>query len=503
MTHVDSKKLLENIYDEEFGLRLTSSSKLRPVHVANGMARELIGRTYNTMPLNKTLRRFVRNQKLGVDQERNPGAAILADYPNAFGSLKGSTPDVQRLDLLRSLAFDVLGADGVVFDQHDMSSFTLANERFVTNDPSDERAGLFLARLLTTESKGGMDAADHLRELLSSEDDAWTTLALPLLEFTKVSREGRSEEVTKRAEKADHLFEVSQGRMVSPTLSTLRDACDRLARFERRVGSKLNSLRRLVLFGCFAIHVHAISRWSESQAEAPRPPILPDFFDGTVTSVRDASRATLRAAGDAIEGLIIARFREHVVREYGPDEEGVEAAFEYLSEMQEFASAFANYREGGRNAIDAMAQALVEEAFQKQKEHPVGTVIALGSRAGFLAPRSNAGRGGKLRKRYTATAEFLETLIAATVEPDDPLEFPEFLDRLKADFGIVVGRPEDDGVIRSNNILGGQFGPATTISEEDLRRNVEEMQRTVVESGYAKAYADGRTVVTTDLKGTL
>ena len=32
---------------------------------------------------------------------------------------------------------------------------------------------------------------------------------------------------------------------------------------------------------------------------------------------------------------------------------------------------------------------------------------------------SNQGRGGKLRKRYTATAEFLETLVAATIEPDD------------------------------------------------------------------------------------
>lgn len=201
MTYITPKDLLETVYDEEFGMLLTNFS-IKPVHVANGLARELTRRTYNTMPLTKTLRRYVRNQKLGVDQERNPSAAILNDYSDAFGSLRGSAPDIQRLDLLRSLALDVLGADGAVFDQHDSSSFTLANERFVTRDPSDNRAGLFLARLLMAEPKERMDAADHIRELLGSEGDAWTTLALPLLEFTEPREETRSEEASSRVAKA-------------------------------------------------------------------------------------------------------------------------------------------------------------------------------------------------------------------------------------------------------------------------------------------------------------
>lgn len=117
----------------------------------------------------------------------------------------------------------------------------------------------------------------------------------------------------------------------------------------------------------------------------------------------------------------------------------------------------------------------------------MGAVIELGRRAGFLSAWSNAGRGGKLQKRYTATAEFLETLIAATVEPDEPLEFPEFLDRLRDSFGILVGRPEDDALIRLNNLHGQQFGPPTAFDEEDLRRNVEEMRKLVVESGYGRA----------------
>ena len=52
-----------------------------------------------------------------------------------------------------------------------------------------------------------------------------------------------------------HLLEASGGEIVSPTLRHLRDAYYRLARFERHSGSKLNSLRRLMLFGCFLLHL--------------------------------------------------------------------------------------------------------------------------------------------------------------------------------------------------------------------------------------------------------
>lgn len=147
--------------------------------------------------------------------------------------------------------------------------------------------------------------------------------------------------------------------------------------------------------------------------------------------------------------------------------------------------------------MDALARTLVDAAFSHAREHPIGSLVELGRRAGFLSPWANSGRGGKLQKRYTATAEFLEILVAATVDPDDPLEFPEFLDRLRDDFGILLGRPQDAAIIRRNNLLSEQFGPPTSINEEDLRRNVSALRHLLVEIGYGRSYADGRTIVTT------
>jgi hypothetical protein len=500
VTSVDTNKLLESVYDEEFGFRLTNFS-IKPVHVANGLARALAGgRTYDTTAVTRLVRRYVRKQKLGLDEEIYPNAEVIADYASAFASLRGHEPDALRVTRLRSLAFDVLAADGAVFPTQ--QSFTLSNERFITGDLSDVRMGLFLSRLLTTEPVDRIEAATYLRELLQSESDPWTTLALPMLEFGDAREEAPGAEVVERIAKSEHLFEVSNGYLASPILRNLRDAYDRLARFERHSGSKLNSLRRLMLFGCFVLYVHAVSRWSEREEHTPRPPILLDLFDGTLISVANASRATLRAAGDAIDGVIRSRFHEHVVAEYGTTGKQIDAALLESSLGDRVAALYRAYCGGGTEPPDALARAMAEDAIDRGA--PIGSLIELGRRAGFLAPWSNHGPGGKLRKRYTATAEFLETLVAATVEPDEPAEFPEFLERLRENFGVVVGRPEDDVVIRHTNLRDEEFWPPlVSINEEDLRRNVERFRELLVESGYAKAYADGRTMVTTRPEGSL
>jgi hypothetical protein len=146
---------------------------------------------------------------------------------------------------------------------------------------------------------------------------------------------------------------------------------------------------------------------------------------------------------------------------------------------------------------DALAQAIVEEAFDAFRGSPIAFLTELGRRAGYLTPWANEGRGGRLQKRYGLTAEFLEILIGATVQPNEPVDFGEFMDRLRDNFGIVLGRQGDADVIRRNNLGAKQFGTPVALNEEDLRLNVQRMRKLIEESGYAKTYADGRTIVTT------
>jgi hypothetical protein len=506
--------LLGRLYDEEFGLRPTNFS-IKPVHVANGLARNLTGRSYRSTALAHVLRRWIRDQKLGLDIERHPTVrvgdtlGILDRYAEAFEARRDGVIDSVRVNNLRSLGFDVLGADGAVFDDPDKSSYTLSNERMITRDPSDNRCGQFLSRLLTGGGDG--DAATLLRELLQRETDPWTVLALPLLELADNREELASPEQAELIARAEHLFATGNNGFESPTLRNLRVSFDRLARFERFGGSKLNSMRRLVLFGCFAIHVQMCARWSEASEGAPRPPILFDMFDGARPSIRDASKASLRAAGDAIEGRLSERIHDHFAA-FISDESDARAALAEQEELEpqtrrkrltpELARRFDVHLEAGLPPAESLAEAFLEVGYEGFRGHPVGFLTELGRRAGYLTPWANQGRGGKLQKRYGITAEFLETLVAATVDPDEPLDFPEFLERLRSSYGIVVGRRGDDDAVRANNLNGtSTFGTPTSIAEEDLRANVDALRRSILEIGFAKAYADGQTVITAKPEG--
>ena len=293
-----------------------------------------------------------------------------------------------------------------------------------------------------------------------------------------------------------------RGGLCSPTLRRLRASFDRLASFEEGERSKLNSLRRLVLFGCFAIHVHSLSRWSEVISGAPRPPIFLDMLDGERPAVRDASRATLRAAGDAIEGLCVARTQEYLATSYRRRERADRFVSRIEGDQRRLlARVEAQLADGSTDVLSAFAEAYFEIGVELTRGHPINFLTELGRRAGYLAPWSNMGRGGRLQKRYGLTGEFLEILIAATVSPDSPLAFGEFLDRLSETFGIVLGRAEDDAVIRRNNYADDAFGPLVSVSEEDLRTNVDAMRQAVEATGYAKTYADGQTVVTAAPEG--
>lgn len=484
---------IQQIYDAELGLRADNFS-IKPVHVANGLARALTGRTYKSAALQETLKRYVQNQRAGkVREERHPTAEVLERYPSAFAG--GQASDPERVNVLRTLSGGLLNADDGVYDSPDQSSYTLSNERFITRDPSDYRAGLFLARLLTAGDGG--DAADLLVECLRDESDPYTSIAMPMLSLAEAREETAAGDQRQLAG-LERIFAIdADGRLQSETLADIRSSFDRLARFERQQGSKLNTLRRLVLFGCFAIHVHLISRWSQSVTGAPRPPILVDLFDGARLPLRDASRSTLIAAGESINGLVSTRLRERFA---GWDDDIVFTLLDdprfAAPKLKEVRHSYDALRRVGEAPGDALAEAYLEVGYEMDGGAPIGYLTELGRRAGYLTPWAAQGRGGKTLKRYGITAEFLETLVAATIETDEPATADQFLELLRARFGLVAGRAVDDEVVRRNNLLGEPWGSPTSVAEEDLRMNVTALKNALVETGYAKAYADGQTVVT-------
>jgi hypothetical protein len=375
----------------------------------------------------------------------------------------------------------------------------------VSADVSDNGSGDFLAALLSAGApRLPSIAADLLVDQLGNDTDPWSTIGWPLLDIGEERDANPGAAAMARSERvAGMLATDKKGVLTSPTLRVLRERYDQLAAYEADYGSKLTTLRRLVLFGVFAIHVHMVRRCHDVVPDGPLPPLLLDLFDGRQRSLREASAATLQGGFRAIEQLVLHRIHGHLEGVFGKKPEKYVAS---LPEGKEGDAIRAEYEAqlAGNAPLDALTEAFWKVGYsgvgpEGVQGFPWNSLLALGRRAGYLLPYDNRGRGGKEHKRYGANAEFAELLVAATVTPGDPMDFDDFLDALRDSFGIVLGRAVDFDIIRHNDLRGGaRVRRSVSVIEADLRANLVAFRDLIIEIGFGKSYADGRTVVTTD-----
>jgi hypothetical protein len=498
-------ELLRRIYDQEFGFPPTNRS-MKPVHVANGLSRRLVGTTTSFTPLARVLRQYVQKQAAGYLEERHPNASILKDYGDRFSDAYGNTPSDEDLTAFRALAKETLGADGAAFDSG-QSSFTLSHRDMITTDISDNGSGDLLAALLVA---GGdqrpSPGADLVRVLLEQDTDPWTMIGWPILDVGDQSDATLLPAALLRSQRVAELLATDgNGVLTSPTLRVLRERYDQLAAYEERYGAKLTTLRRMVLFGSFVIHVHMIRRGADVISTAARPPILIDMFDGRRRSLREASAATLQAGFRSIEQLVMHRIRMEIEEAF-PKPKKVGTYLDSLADSPDKTLLTDEYEAhvGTVGPIEALAEAYWKAGYsgvgpKSVKGFPWHALLALGRRSGYLLPYDDRGRGGKEHKRYGLNAEFAEILVASVVAPGEPIDFDEFLDQLRESYGIVIGRQVDFDVIRRNDLRSsGSLQRSVSVNENDLRLNIVAFKDLMLDIGLAKTYADGRTVITTD-----
>lgn len=504
MTNLETPgDLLRRIYEEEFGF-IPVNASMKPVHVANGLHRRLLGVSSDHRPLAEVMRQYVKNQKLRVMEERLSNSDALARYPGMFADLHGNRPTDETMTRFRSLVNAALGADDAVYPSQ--ASFTLSHRKMISSDLSDNGAGDFIAAFLTAgQPQVKPAAADLMQSLLEDDTDPWTTIAWPLLGQTAERDAPLAGAALNRAQRAAPMLSTdSSGRLESPTLRTLREHFEQLAAYEERHGAKLSTLRRLIMFSVFALHVHMARRCGDCLDDGPRPPILLDLFEGRRRSLRQASAATLQGAFRAMEQLVIHRIHDEV--ESWCQDGDADAYVSSLPHDSQTAGIRAEYNSHlhGSNSLDALTEAYWITGYNElkvgqRKGLPSNALLNLGRRAGYLLPYDDRGSGGKEHKRYGASAEFAEIIVAATVAPGEPVEWDVFLERLRDSFGIVVGRRADFEIIRRNDLHphGGRQA-SISVNENDLRANHVAFRDLIVDIGFAKSYADGQTIVTTD-----
>jgi hypothetical protein len=116
-----------------------------------------------------------------------------------------------------------------------------------------------------------------------------------------------------------------------------------------------------------------------------------------------------------------------------------------------------------------------------------GAYRRYGSMLGMCTPKTGGGKARLLLETPT-----LGLLTAATVQPDEPREFPEWIDHVYDCFGIILGTGS-----------GNAHDPVTLLKrsdepgivEECLRDNQEQLRKRMIRAGLAIEYSDDETMV--------
>jgi hypothetical protein len=485
-----SKQLRKALTDElqrRHGYKVMET-KIKPVHIANALMRSehrVVGRMSvlqqlfeGTLARNSLDKRVAAVRSM-IDSQRDRWGAL-----GQASDLKASPLMTKVLPLIRTL----LGADGAAFGTSpDLSSFSSPTALTVTGDPSDDGAGAFIHSLWG----GHADAArlpilDLLSGLSSPTKDAaqmddLSALLAPLVDKTRPrsSTAALSEE------------EV----VYSPVEQRLRHAANRLCAYERELQpNPISSLQRIVLLAALSMFAHAATRAHENAGAMERVLLLDASNDHYSPIAQASTRCVAHLLGDAsdymasvLNDLLTAQVPDWPEMPLGALNKLLEGAglppLERNSPLARRIEEIAADAEDPEELRREVADELIRQAEGSQRRGLDGYLRMLGIRAGFLYPIQK-----NPHKRLNPADRTLEVLVATAIDvAAPPVEYRDFLEQLRQQWGVVVGGRIDDA---------GELARAgIQVPPRALSENSERFLTRLESLGLARRLADSVAVV--------
>lgn len=477
-----SKEVLNHIGYEP------TSNQIKPVHIANGLFRHIIGEEYNIKSLNEWSKRFSQGKEV------NSADKIMKEYKDVLDQ-DVTLEEINELRYFIELIFD---ADNAATPSLNFSTLTIASKTQVTKAVQNE-FGIpkFLYRILSTNLNGVVSPCLKLiKEHLNNEEDEISRLAQPLVSIdSSLSKEVNIEEDD---------IELSGIEL------RLREAFDNIASNESENGNKLLFLERIVLFSCFAIIIHLSSRVidiSDKYTEKDRIPILFDA-DGKLETIKFASQETLLLSRLGLEEYF-EKCLEAILKEEKYDELSLDEILEKIEETpladsskrksitfedekrDDYKKLFLGFNEQNpQNVFDSYIKATRFLIFSEiYSTDPSVFISSLGGKIGLLAPRT----GGRGRKRFSPDPIMLEIIILSLIKKGEKIQLSEFGSRLWEHYGIIIGANPDEDLKQLHRWNLSQSIPGDLAG--GLALNAERIADIYISMGYAKRYADGVTIL--------
>ncbi len=497
-------EVLNGVYDRSVGWR-PSSGAIKPVHIANGLFRDLLGEQYD---IKRTVAFAVPWRKKG-DPEHDPKRTyqhLVEDTANPrFRAFRGQQFK-DRFEKLRGFTRGLLAADGAVFPQADYTSLTLSCRQMISQDRNDRDVGRFMAEILRGRGGSGTLAkvvADCLVEGSDRPQDPISLLVWPLLSQD-------SNPIVRRLTRCSP-HDSSECREF---FGRLEEAAHQLAGHEMQQGNRLATLQRSVQFCCLALIAHA-QALAAGGALAARSPLLlvPEAPKGS--RLAHASEESLNSYFDAIEDWLAVMLGRRIEMgepvAYGSKDEHSEdirlklPAIRKDSVRKFLADILTEKGESPKPDLVDERMSLYERALVKHGKDDWAVVIGetlvqsyvneytsggprqflggVGRKVGLVYPHF---QGNSRDKRIRPSVAILDVLVKCCTPTDEPIPLTMFLDRLWERFGIIVGARQggdrnDLALLRRHDI---------DVSPTELEENTQALVDELVQVGLARRYPD-------------
>jgi len=485
-----SKQLRKALTDElqrRHGYKVMET-KIKPVHIANALMRSehrVVGRMSVLQQLFEGT--LARNS---LDKRVAAVRSMIDSQRDRWGAL-GQTADLQASPLMTKvlpLIRTLLGADGAAFGTSpDLSSFSSPTALTVTGDPSDDGAGAFIHALWG----GHTDAArlpilELLMDLSSPTKDAaqmddLSALLAPLVDKTRP--------------RASNSAPIDDSVEYSAVEQRLRSAANRLCAYERELQpNPISSLQRIVLLAALSLFAHAATRAHENAGAMERILLLDASNDHYSPVAQASTRCVAHLLGDAsdymasvLNDLLTAQVPNWPEMPLAALNRLLESTglppLERNNPLAKRIEDIANDAEDPEEVRREVADDLIRQAEGSQRRGLDGYLRMLGIRAGFLYPIQK-----NPHKRLNPADRTLEVLVASAIDVTaPPVEYRDFLEQLRQQWGIVVGGRVDDASELAR--VGIQVPPRA------LSENSERFLSRLESLGLARRLADSVAVV--------
>ena len=472
------EELRRQVDERYVGIRL-NTTKVKPVHIANGLFRCVTSQTRST----KLIHRFIFHQTAKGEVPRGHELESVLGSLIASGSIEKSI-DSEFVGVFRRQLKRVLSADDGIFTGQ-MQSYSAGNSAFLSKDTVGQDAGEFIASWLEYV-KSPLFKLIH--DSLEASDDIVTQICQPLLENERIPYDSPWQ-FSDLEFASTHL----KGRTRRGPWGGLESAASTLAAHLELHPDKLFRLRMAVIFSSLAVmrHISSLESYYDSSVHEAVVPFVLD-----TGNLRNAAKQSYSKCTQSIARFYAIAFGEVLKRTYSAvslskcqppkykdgtqQKSDVQGASIWKLKREEAMSAKNKFRVFGEAVFDILG-------VQKTSADPIRYFRGIGRRIGLLHPPN-----GVAVPWFSAKHDLSELLVFCCVNVGETIEFPEFCNRLWSRFGIVVGGGElDEQILDDSGIYN--------FDRNALRENQKAFGSTLVDRGLASELADG--VMKVSLKG--